>query len=96
MNHHEGENTAEVKLPTTNGKATISLVLGIALLGLMFPMFFLALPLGIVTFILAILALKEIKERHQAGRGSAITGLVLSSVAIIISTLFWIQVTMAG
>ena len=59
----------------TNGLAIASLVLGILWL------FWLG---SLVGLILGVVALKQIKSRNQRGRGIAIAGVVLGSLALVV------------
>lgn len=67
----------------TNGKSIASLVLGI--LSVITP--YIGLLFGIVAIILSALSLKEIRNRHEGGRGLAIAGLVCGIVGTIIYAL---------
>ncbi|MFU1793055.1 DUF4190 domain-containing protein [Paenibacillus azoreducens] len=60
----------------TNGKAITALVLGIISIVILW--------LGAILGIFASLALKDIKRRHQGGRGLAIGGLVCGIVSIVL------------
>ncbi|MBE9913567.1 DUF4190 domain-containing protein [Paenibacillus donghaensis] len=66
--------------PQTNGKAITALVLGIISIVILW----LGAILGILAIIFASLALKDIKRRHQGGRGLAIGGLVCGIVSIVL------------
>ena len=61
------------RMPGNNGLAIIALVLGI--LGFV-P------PLGIVAIVLGVLALRQVRQRNQAGSGLAVAGIVLGSIAV--------------
>ena len=64
-----------VPVTTTNGLAIASLVLGVLWL------FWLG---SLVGLILGVVALKQIKSRNQRGRGIAIAGVVLGSLALVV------------
>jgi hypothetical protein len=66
--------------PRTNGKAIAALVLGIISIT---PMGFGGI-LGILAIIFASLALREIKDRYEGGRGLAIGGLVCGIVSTVL------------
>lgn len=73
----------QVQPTTTNGLATASLILGI--LG-----FFLYGIPSIVGLILGLVALKQIKDHGQAGRGLAITGIVLGAIMLALGLMILI------
>ena len=64
-------------MPTTrtNGLAIASLVLGVLWL------FWLG---SVISLVLGLMALKQIKTRHQGGRGIAIAGVVLSILWLLV------------
>ncbi|REJ07975.1 DUF4190 domain-containing protein [Halobacillus trueperi] len=64
----------------TNSNAVISLTLGI--LSILIPV--VGLVLGVIGFVLSRKAIKEIEKTNEDGRGLATSGLVCSSVGIII------------
>lgn len=63
-----------------NNKAIVGMVLGIV--GLFIPV--IGLALGIIGIVFSALALKEIREFKQIGKGIAISGLATSIVAVVI------------
>ncbi|WP_239614616.1 DUF4190 domain-containing protein [Cohnella mopanensis] len=67
-----------------NRKAVISLVLGVLSIALYFSV---GLILGVIGLIIGIVALKEIRVNEQSGRKTTITGIVCSSLGIIIPIL---------
>ncbi|MFC4601034.1 DUF4190 domain-containing protein [Cohnella hongkongensis] len=66
--------------PKTNGKSIAALVLGI--LAVSVP--YIGFLIGIVAIVFASLALKEIRQTHEQGRGMAIAGLVCGIVGTAI------------
>jgi hypothetical protein len=61
-----------------NALAVISLVFGIM------SYYFLVIPFGVVIIPVALLALRQIKERREGGRGYAIAALMLSGVHTVV------------
>jgi len=67
----------------TNGKAITSLVLGIiSIISAIIP--FLGLILGVVGLIFGILGLQEVKRLGQGGKNISVSGIVCSSVGILL------------
>ncbi|SFL33904.1 protein of unknown function [Gracilibacillus orientalis] len=67
----------------TNGKATASLILGVFSIVLsLIPLG--GLVLGVVGLILGIIGLKEIKRSDQEGRKRAVSGIICSSLGILL------------
>ncbi len=65
-----------------NGLGTAALVLGI--IGLLTSWFGLGAILGLVAIILGVLALGKVKRREASNRGSAIAGIVLGVLSIVV------------
>ncbi|MBB5171953.1 DUF4190 domain-containing protein [Texcoconibacillus texcoconensis] len=81
----------EVSKHKTNTKAVISLVVGVVSIVLVyFPMF--GFPLSITGIVLGILALREIKQTQEPGRGVAISGLICSILGFVVAILFTLTV----
>ncbi|WP_017812065.1 MULTISPECIES: DUF4190 domain-containing protein [Paenibacillus] len=70
-----------------NGKAIAALVLGISSIVsiMIFPG--IGIILGILAVIFAVIALKELRQRYQQGRGLAIGGLVCGIIGFVIHAL---------
>lgn len=66
-----------------NGLAIASLVVGIV-------SFFIGLygAVGVVAIILGVIALRQVRERGQRGRGLAIAGIILGAVGAILTIVF--------
>ncbi|WP_331741800.1 DUF4190 domain-containing protein (plasmid) [Streptomyces sp. NBC_00726] len=77
-------NTRTTETPTKNGPATAAMVLGIA--GLLTAPVFVGGLLAVAGLILGIAALMA-AGRTGVGRGKAVTALVTSSLAIVLSAL---------
>jgi len=85
------------KSKKTSKKAKITFICGlITLAGLILTsiipflikiLFFISLPLLVLTFVFGILAKKEIKEKNLKGKGYAISGIILGVVYLIIPLL---------
>ena len=71
------------KSSVTNGKATTSLILGVISILLVFVPF-LGLILGVIGLILGIIGLIDIKDSKQVGKKLAISGIVCSSLGILL------------
>lgn len=77
-----------------NGKAVASLILGI--LSIVTIIFVgLGIILGIIGLILGIIGLREIKRFKQEGRKMAITGIICSSLGIILPIILTVISAMA-
>ncbi|MFD9910321.1 DUF4190 domain-containing protein [Streptomyces sp. NPDC059063] len=89
MNTHGMTNTYGMQMPphrtaSTNGLARAAMVLGV--IGLSTSIFFIGGLIGGIGLILGIVALTTAK-RTGAGRGKALTGVVTSIIAIVVSAL---------
>ena len=71
-------------MPLPNGMAITGMVLGIV--GAVTAIFYLGGVIGVVGLIFSIIALRAIGRGTAGGRGMAITGLVTSIIAILITT----------
>jgi uncharacterized membrane protein YidH (DUF202 family) len=69
-----------VEKTKTNSSSVISLTVGI--LSILIPI--IGLILGVIGIVVSRKATKEIEKTNEAGRGLAISGLICSSVGIII------------
>lgn len=75
--------TEVIRSSETNGKADASLIIGIiSILLIIMPI--VAVILGIIGLIFGILGFKEIKWLNQKGKKSAISGLICSSLGILL------------
>ncbi len=70
----------------TNGLSVAALVLGIV--GIIPPILMTVLP-GLLALIFGIVGVRQTSSKGQAGKGMAITGIVLGSVAVAVSAFFW-------
>ena len=86
----------------SNGMATASLVLGIVALPTSCLSWLIGLPLAILALVLGLVAMKQIRERGQGGRGTALTGVILGIVVLALSvvlfaivggSMFWMNST---
>jgi hypothetical protein len=77
--------------PETNGMAIASLVTSLAAIPLTALCGIGALA-AIVGAVLGIVALNQIKQTHQQGRGLAIGGLVVGTVTAVLPLVFWLFV----
>ncbi|MNP38648.1 hypothetical protein D3C76_1321730 [compost metagenome] len=75
----------------TNGKAITALVLGILSIALPYIGFF----IGIVAIIISSLSFKELKYKHEQGRGMAVAGLVCGIVGTALYAIIIIIVIIA-
>jgi hypothetical protein len=76
-----------IALPETNGLAIGSLVTSIAgvVLGIPLTIFcYVGLLIPIVGTVLGVIALNQINQRHQQGRGLAITGIAVGAVTVVL------------
>ena len=78
----------------TNGLAIFGLILGI--LSVTFSLCCYGLPFNLAGIVISAIALVQIKEQKQEGRGLAIIGLVLSIISIFLGVLVLIFVTASG
>ncbi|BFH62332.1 DUF4190 domain-containing protein [Paenibacillus azoreducens] len=78
--YNQFQQVPSMQPPKTNGKAIAALVLGI--LSIVSPWF--GVILGIIAIVFASLALRDIKSKHEGGRGLAIGGLVCGIVSIVL------------
>lgn len=71
--------------PVKKGLAVASLVLGIlALIGCLIPLLnVVSILLAIVAIVLGVLAVRAVKKGRSGGKGMAVTGIILSVLAII-------------
>jgi len=67
----------------TNGKATASLILGVISIVLVFIPFA-GFILGIIGLIIGIKGIREIKHLNQEGKKTAISGIICSSLGILL------------
>lgn len=75
----------------TNGMAVAALVLGI--IGI--PMMLMVLP-GLLALIFGIVGVQQTSSKGQAGKGMAITGIVLGAIAVGMAAFFWSVVMVEG
>lgn len=76
-------NLEVAKSNITNGKATASLVLGIlSIVFLIIPL--LGIILGVVGIVLGIIGLQEAKRLEQRGKKIAVSGIICSSLGILL------------
>jgi hypothetical protein len=73
----------------TNGLATTSLVLGIT-------SFIFSLFTGVPAIICGSIALSQIKQNNESGRGMAITGIVLGAVTFVLPVIVIVVLMMLG
>ncbi|PTL40144.1 DUF4190 domain-containing protein [Alkalicoccus saliphilus] len=71
-----------------NIKAVVSLVIGIISILFTFLIGIFGLPLAAAGLVIGILALRDIKRNNQPGRGTAVAGIVCSSIGILLPVIF--------
>lgn len=81
-------NLEVLKINVTNGKAIPSLILGILSILSLIIIPFLGILLGITGLTLGIIGLKEIKHFNQEGKKIAVSGVICSSLGILLPILF--------
>ncbi|MDA3129872.1 DUF4190 domain-containing protein [Aliibacillus thermotolerans] len=81
------ENSDEnfVVTQTTNGKAIASLILGILSIVMIFFFPLITPVFGILGLIFGFIALREMKQTFQSGRGLAIAGNICSIIGLVLS-----------
>lgn len=77
-------NDGILKMKVLNRKAITSLILGILSIALFFGV---GIILGVIGLILGLVALKETKLNEQKGKNIAISGVICSSLGIIVPIL---------
>jgi hypothetical protein len=77
--------------PKNNSLAVAALICGLSQI-----LFWFLLVPGVLAFIFGLVSLKQMSQRGEAGRGMAVTGVVLGAVGVLISILIYIAAASVG